>query len=1316
MSSLWEGVELLKAIIDTARAEDIHNTPETVRTRYETYAGAYFALESVKRVEQRILDELRQRRSVAGYISADFGYGKTAAAVYLWKRFMDSGVAAVPPFLFRQLKDVMMATKGWLSYELRAHPDLRQKLEDIYGTHASRTVEELAKEIAERKGISETKALDIVREYISTRQDTTTSYMLLDFLRQATELACQANFKGLVVVADESQEFLRTEDRAREAIQTLSELVKGIRALNEVPLGFILTMPVNPTETAIQEQADDVMHRMRERGTSLRLEDAYGSDFPAQLWTYLCDSYGDSEAKRAIDEHTLLALGQLCERKDLSNGPRTVIAAFKRVGQHYQRTKRPYTPIDLVDDYLHEHIVFEGRGSKITGTVRRLLELPAAQGSDQRQRAVKLLAAFPRGVNEEIAGELYSVIDELAEKSGWLGEYITQLSEGYALIGLQEQAEARPVLDEIIRDFRYKWHHVWDSLHKADSAKRGFLAGIVTLLFPPSKQGQAENFTYGRRIGDFESDELGVAFLIVVGSYDSLNTRFPERRVCVSVCTDKEALNRFQPPEEVDLDFRFFLEFWDMDRESADTIPMRVETANRDRRVDFHLNLGRSFGRHFPADLQFLRDIMAPEHTSAQVLLGLSVRMMEWLQDHSETNEADRQMIEAHRRQLYRFALQLLFPDASEVQAQGIKVSGAEGRLVQSAFGAKCAELYPNYKPLAITRNWRTTYLRNYRDALEERPLAERRGREPFVGSKEEIARTFHWTNTAFEANAPTLQQMGLLTFEWGPGRGAGSEASVTFREHPLEDLIRTTIQREGRERTVSVGTRQKRVRSLEVSRIKDVARREGYLPEEVDEAIELAILRHYVQREPDGTVREFAGALDAEELQHQAKELQSRLDKMAPHFPIELKDYQRLLEEAREYLNNPHDEVSVDAAYRKLEEARIRFEEFVKAKGRDILTQIAGLERETEQLQTDLQPRELGQPITGSAGFERHVDDQRKALQRRYQQLQRQVDALLTRLRQLNAQVERMDSNEDILCQILGEWKQVQRELQHLEQQQEDLRPYLAGVQHWREVVAKSTALRERLEPESPLWHRLDYEIAEAIMENFASRGMGGLLDSEGFKADIESLQTALDAEENRQRQQFLQRKEEYEDIFSDLLPQRMLQVTFDSKDVQQSYQVLYKAVMDKTNGWLSEKVDLARSLLSEVEYLHQERNIDTAAPRQTAEAAIEALRQARARLNYDLVQDTQIFRDYVHGLRTADEKLRQAHDTVSRLRTQKDEPTEEESLILQVQSSQRRSLEEIRRDCRERGENLSLDDLFERLKGLYRKGHIEIEVRRRE
>jgi hypothetical protein len=1318
MNTLWERLDTLRAIVDTAQAEDIEQQPEAIRIRYEPYAQAYFVIEAVKRVEERLIGEMRAGRSVTGYLSADFGYGKTATAIYLWKRCLDSDIAAVPPFLFRQLKGLMQATKGWLAYLLQhTQPTLLPGLEDTYRRHAERSVDELAKDIAARQGISEAKARAIVQEHIANRRDVTTTQSLLEFLRDATGIAQEAGFKGLVIFADELQEFVRTEEGARDAIQTLSELVKGIRAMANVPLGLMLTMPVSPTESAIEEQAGDIMQRMRERGTALQLQDAYGREFPNDLWQHLSKQFSSGSTKQAVEDRTLEALGQLCERKDLSNGPRTVMNAFKRIAQHYQQTHRPYSPIDLMDDYLHGHIVFEGREAKLTGTLRRLLELPAVRNDPQRQQAVKLLAAFPRGVDETRAGNLYTVVQDLADQEQWLGEHITQLAEGYALTGLQEHAEARPLLDEIMRDFRRKWYHSWNEKYKAQLAAGGFIYEIVPLLFPTRAQGQYANFSGHAKFNvhkNLEQDVHGVPYMLLEGCFESLFSRFPDRKVYISVSMDANSLNRFRPPEDdFDLDVRFFLEL--PDDAGADTAPARIVSANQDSRIDIHLNLKRTFGRQFPAELGFLHNIMSPERTSAEVLLGLSMRMWGWLQEHPETSEADRQMIEAQRRALHRYALQLLLPDANDptkVQAIGIKVSGAEQRLMESIFEAKCSERYPQYKPLMITKEWKN-YLQRYRDVLSRRPLAERRGRQPFVGTKREIASEFRWTAAAFEAQSRNLQAMNIFELQDWRGRGEESGAAVLFKEHPLEALLREVLQQRGHVKDVSLGGHTKQVKGLEISTLRKVARRQGYLPEEVDEAIALLELRQYIERQPDGTVQEFAGVLDADELRHQASEMEGRLEKLAAHFRDELQHpYERLLWESRGYLAGAEDEVALDTAQRKLHELQVRLDEFIKAKSSKLAERLSSLEEELDRRSVEFQPHELDQQVTGAVEFAHRVDDLRKKLGQQFRELSRQWGLLQGSVSQ-SGQRARTIGDEDDLHGLITQVAEDEKKKQHLDGELKRLQPYLTGLERWRSIVSQATALRDRLDLTSPLRHRLDEDITTTILENFAVRQLDALLDWERFKASVEAIESEISAEESRQRNEFLQRKEQYEQVLGQLTPQRMIQATFDPKDPGQSYQVLYQGVLRKLHEWLSEQRELAQNALNELNYLIRERHIPAHDEHGAAEQILKALQQVAGQLNQELIEDLEQFRSYCDELQKNRVQLRDVQDKLAHKRAAKDPPTDEEKPLLEMLSTQRRSLEDLRRQL---PADMAIEVLFERLVGLYRKGHIEVEVRKRE
>src|SRR5207248_1269120 len=115
----------------------------------------------------------------------------------------------------------------------------------------------------------------------------------------------------------------------------LREFVWGLRT-ERSPCGLVLSLD-SRLEQRLAEWAADLLHRIREHGPTLNLAEVYTRDFPAWLWQRLTQREGEKQAlldPGSLDADVLLALGQLVERPDLANGPRTVIDVFTRAGEH----------------------------------------------------------------------------------------------------------------------------------------------------------------------------------------------------------------------------------------------------------------------------------------------------------------------------------------------------------------------------------------------------------------------------------------------------------------------------------------------------------------------------------------------------------------------------------------------------------------------------------------------------------------------------------------------------------------------------------------------------------------------------------------------------------------------------------------------------------------------------------------------------------------------------------------------------------------------------------------------------------------------
>jgi chromatin segregation and condensation protein Rec8/ScpA/Scc1 (kleisin family) len=112
-------------------------------------------------------------------------------------------------------------------------------------------------------------------------------------------------------------------------------------------------------------------------------------------------------------------------------------------------------------------------------------------------------------------------------------------------------------------------------------------------------------------------------------------------------------------------------------------------------------------------------------------------------------------------------------------------------------------------------------------------------------------------------------------------------------------------------------------------------------------------------------------------------------------------------------------------------------------------------------------------------------------------------------------------------------------------------------------------------------------------------------------------------------------------------------------------------------------------------------------------AQRVLEDLERSGGLLNQELVADLTQFQRYCGALERHHKRLRKVREKLERKRAEKEQPTEEEKPLLEALTTQRRSLEEVRRRL---SDGVSLEDLFTHLKSLYRKGHVEIEVRKRE
>src|SRR5689334_11014209 len=108
-----EGLQVIldkAAVVPTPTADRLVTAPEAVEAAFLHHVRSYVPFSrasgaedgtdsiSIADYEKRLIEKVKTKKAPKGYITADFGYGKTSTALYIWDRCRQAGLLAVPPF------------------------------------------------------------------------------------------------------------------------------------------------------------------------------------------------------------------------------------------------------------------------------------------------------------------------------------------------------------------------------------------------------------------------------------------------------------------------------------------------------------------------------------------------------------------------------------------------------------------------------------------------------------------------------------------------------------------------------------------------------------------------------------------------------------------------------------------------------------------------------------------------------------------------------------------------------------------------------------------------------------------------------------------------------------------------------------------------------------------------------------------------------------------------------------------------------------------------------------------------------------------
>lgn len=855
-----------EAILKTANAKELAASPDDVLQRYNTYAITHVPLgDTTKQLAnlQRVIVE--NKTCAVGTIVGPYGYGKTSTAVHLWHEIRNQNILAVPPFLWKTLDELMDAIYHWIRFEFSQGPKkFIPDLEIIYNSHRQEHIENLAKDAGR----------EIVEKWVNEGRLSlkVSASNVVSFLTGATELCEKAGYKGLVAFTDELQATLASYSSRDEFFADLFDLVKDILGLPG-HWALVITMD-DGTEATFARMRADLLQRLQKSALHFRVKQVYNRrEFPTELWTAFEKKF-DFDGSKVIMDETLESIGQVASREDLGAGPRTVTNAMALAIKHYEKSNQPYRPLNFVDDFLAGNIVFDQRG-KFSTAVKKALDNPEVRASEDNQKLIKLLSAYPLGCTEKLLSQ-FEVADTFQNFPALARrELIAQLSGGYILRALsEEEIPPEQIEQRLIKEFVARFS---PSKGYAQSAADGFLRQVLL----------DSTFTGWKSEASSDLNFAGVIykFALLRGSFDP---KYPERLVNVmTTIVPQSAQPNFEKSHpDADIEIRFELNY-----KIAPSEPSRLLVSPTNPRVAvFQLNIASNNSELANKNLpKFLLEYYALDQFTPLLCLSLS----DFLFKNQGSSPDDKSRVNTVILPLRQFSLSLLMGDAIEVTNSEF-VSGMVGAdRIKELFRQQCRKLYPNYKTLLVDKNWQTN-IQQYQYAVEkvasEDGLSIARGRQPWTATKEEIAGALRIPGrklATLEVALDSLAKMGLIEKPQFSGRSTSSEVALQFKLHPLEEDWLSKLD-SSRQQTHYKGVNAP---SLPADVLMQQSKVLGYTLNEIQEIIHLMISRKYIDL--DKKHNAFVRTIDSvDDLRSSVQTLLDDLEKSISILRTEIPDF----------------------------------------------------------------------------------------------------------------------------------------------------------------------------------------------------------------------------------------------------------------------------------------------------------------------------------------------------------------------------------------------------------------------------------------
>lgn len=1323
-----------KEVVPTFSVQDLIDRPAQVEADYlyhvRTYVPVNRATEakenqiSVEEFEKRLIKQVKEGRVPRGYITAGYGYGKTTTALYLWQRAQDSNIVIVPPFTLSDLPDFLRAVYGWLRYKLgQMRPALIQALDDLY----RRVIDTSLERISVKHGLTQSTAASLLSEGRLVLELRANDY--INFFEQATQIARDAGYDGLVVLPDEIQQYFRP--KMKEGGDPIAPFFNIIQLLNtraaatQLHFGFVMIITLEElSQIRDTFRRNDLLHRMND--LKIDLTSLYDSDFAPNLWRLMAKQFTfEAERDHIVHPETLESLGEISARSDISDGPRTVINVFSRMVRRFVESNgsaAPYTPIDLTTDFLDEQAITFAGNDKLRRVLRRALESQIVRDNyDYFAPAVKLAAAYPtNGVSRKIQ-ERYGqtkALDELMRRA--IGDLVQAGLQGEGavrLTGLAQERERTSWLPSTVREFRLGYSEYSDVTH--ERAEEAFIVLLKERIFNRWKliEDRERNFAVNRG-------------LVFEGTFDVIKAKYPRRRVHVRLLWGNEKVKDANVDGDVCIEYQLLLplsEPDDLRREYTGDLPNQSD----DRTARIKVNLLHHKAEYIPQNLQneFV-DVWSPYDLSPLVLMNIHTLIEEKRREGNIPKQDDQLIQKGVQPAILDTLMKALFN-----AALGQPVNAAGAKITEQVVGFMLEARYPEYKPLVMVQNW-NALLTKYQNALSklEHPL-QRVGDMEFGGTKAEVGELLMSSNTGLDSFLKSFPDLLTIVREFGRGNASGT---MRFTLHPMEREIMEALRTS--DRVVEIERKGKRVNIHQLS-VKQVARdaiTKGYLEEEVDALIELLKARGLVEVSQGWLAEIINEDVDLDEARLQYRKLNTALEALLVAYSesSQLKgQYHTLTDTLFKILQtlntqNPPDPKESGRLTSGLRRVETDLQHWITD---EVLALVKALGNQTVEMLPPRMTDTFSTPLEVSVEYVDKVNWLRAQLEEKVSKAVLSLNKHNTEISDAQKRLRQADISAEQLAKQKHTLITFENDAKELRQQRKQIETWYSQYMGWKALVDVGLSFSNAIQPrQGALYDELRDAFAKFstdIRGEISSHRLESLDKADVFSQQLKRLQAKADQQVREQRQLF----DAFQNSLLDALVrhgldkrERWKDIQFNPEDFEGSQQLVVdramKILRDSTQH-IDERINKKRQLLDNVE--HRTHDLPSLV-RAEIETAVLSLTSESDELRFECMEVNELVKavtidsllEHLQQLAPRIRQIRHQEDDWSTRVEQIDEqlgkatPTEQELLLLNLMQNPIDELVNLKQVYAQQVQN---EDMFwAAVRGLYAKNFLRIRIQR--